>query len=54
MAQVVEQFHYMGDYETSGAEGITLSTAANAVDVVPYIVKAASSIQLGKVQLAFS
>ena len=43
-----------GDYETSEAEGITLSTAANAVDVVPYIVKAASSIQLGKVQLAFS
>jgi len=42
------------DYETAGSGGITLSTAANAVDVVPYIVKAASSIQLGKVQLAFS
>ena len=42
------------DYETAGGEGITLSTAGNAVDIVPYFVKAAGSIQLGAVQLAFS
>lgn len=42
------------DYETAGAAGITLSTAANAVDVIPYFVKAAASIQLGAVQKAFS
>ena len=43
-----------GDYETAGGSGITLSTAANAVDVIPYFVKAADSIQLGAVQKAFS
>jgi hypothetical protein len=43
-----------GDYETAGGSGITLSTAANAVDVIPYFVKASSSIQLGAVQKAFS
>ncbi len=42
------------DYETAGAAGITLSTAASAVDVVPYFVKAAGSIQLGAPQKAFS
>ena len=42
------------DYETAAGAGITLSTAANAVDVIPYFVKAAGSIQLGAVQLAFS
>ena len=42
------------DYETAGGAGITLSTAASAVDVVPYFVKAAASIQLGAVQKAFS
>jgi hypothetical protein len=42
------------DYETAAGAGITLSTAANAVDVIPYFVKAANSIQLGAVQLAFS
>jgi len=42
------------DYETPGGAGITLSTAANAIDVVPYFVKAAGSIQLGAPQLAFS
>ena len=42
------------DYETAGGEGITLSTAASAVDVVPYFVKALGSIQLGAVQKAFS
>ena len=42
------------DYETAAGAGITLSTAANAVDVIPYFVKAAGSIQLGAVQKAFS
>ena len=42
------------DYETAGGSGITLSTAANAVDVIPYFVKASGSIQLGAPQLAFS
>ena len=42
------------DYETAGGAGITLSTAANAVDIIPYFVKASGSIQLGAVQLAFS
>jgi len=41
------------DYETAASGGITLSTAASAVDVIPYFVKAAGSIQLGAVQLAF-
>ena len=42
------------DYETVGGAGITLSTAASAVDVVPYFVKASGSIQLAAPQLAFS
>jgi len=42
------------DYETAGGAGITLSTAANAVDIIPYFVKASGSIQLGAVQKAFS
>ena len=42
------------DYETAGGTGITLSTAASAVDVIPYFVKASGSIQLGAVQKAFS
>jgi len=42
------------DYETAAGAGITLSTAANAVDVIPYFVKDAGSIQLGAVQKAFS
>jgi len=42
------------DYETAGGAGITLSTAASAVDVVPYFVKASGSIQLGAVQKAFA
>jgi len=42
-----------GDYETAGAAGITLSTANNAYDVVPYIVKADNSVLLGAPQLAF-
>ena len=42
------------DFETAGGSGITLSTAASAVDVIPYFVKASGSIQLGAVQKAFS
>ena len=42
------------DYETAGGAGITLSTAASSVDIIPYFVKASGSIQLGAVQLAFS
>ena len=42
------------DYETAGGAGITLSTAASAVDVVPYFVKASGSIQLGAPQKAFA
>ena len=42
------------DYETAGGSGITLSTAADAVDIIPYFVKASGSIQLGAVQKAFS
>ena len=42
------------DYETAGGAGLTISTAANAVDVVPYVVKADASIQLGAAQLAFA
>mgnify|MGYP003124383505 FL=1 len=41
------------DYESPATGGITLSTAASAVDVVPYFVKASGSIQLGAPQLAF-
>lgn len=42
------------DYETAGGAGLALSTAANAVDLVPYVTKAAGSIQLGSPQLNFS
>jgi len=42
------------DYETAAAAGITLSTANNAYDIVPYIVKAEASILLGTPQLAFA
>ena len=42
------------DYETAGAAGITLSTAASATDIVPYVVVAANRILLGTPQLAFS
>ena len=42
------------DYETAGGAGLTISTAAAAVDVVPYVVKASGSIQLGAAQLAFA
>ncbi len=42
------------DYETAGGAGLTLSSTASAVDVVPYVVKASGSIQLGAAQLAFA
>jgi hypothetical protein len=42
------------DYETAGGAGLTISTAAAAVDVIPYVVKASGSIQLGAAQLAFA
>lgn len=42
------------DYETAGGTGITLSTAASATDVVPYIVMANNRILLGSALLAFA
>jgi hypothetical protein len=42
------------DYETPGGAALGISTAASAVDVIPYFVKASGSIQLGAPQLAFS
>ena len=42
------------DYETAAAAGITLSTAANSVDIIPYFVQSASNILLGAVQTAFA
>ena len=36
------------DYETAGAAGITLSTDANSVDMIPYVVQSASNILLGQ------
>ena len=43
-----------GDYESAGCSGITLSTGANAVDILPYMVVAANRIALGAPQLAFA
>jgi len=42
------------DYETAGGAGLTLSTAASATDIVPYVVAASNRILLGAPQLAFS
>jgi hypothetical protein len=42
------------DWESPGGAGITLSTAAGAVDIVPYYVAAVGRIVLGTPQLAFS
>tara|TARA_R100000329_G_scaffold32319_1_gene29967 strand:- start:1742 stop:2830 length:1089 start_codon:yes stop_codon:yes gene_type:complete len=42
------------DYETAGAATLTLSSAANAVDIVPYVVQSSGNILLGKPQLAFA
>ena len=41
------------DYESVGAGGLTLSSANNDYDVVPYVVKADNSILLGTPQLNF-
>ena len=41
------------DYESVGAGGLTLSSANNDYDVVPYVVKADNSILLGTAQLNF-
>jgi hypothetical protein len=41
-------------YKTRAGAGITLSTAANTVDVVPYFVQSSGNILLGAVQKAFS
>ena len=43
-----------GDYESVGGSGITLSSGANAVDILPYMVVAANRIALGAPQLAFA
>jgi len=42
------------DYESVGGSGITLSTAASATDMIPYVVAASNRILLGTPQLAFS
>jgi hypothetical protein len=42
------------DYITPADDALTLSTAANAVDLVPYAVQASDKILLGTPQLAFS
>ena len=41
------------DYETVGAGGLTLSSANNDYDVVPYVIKADNSILPGSPQLNF-
>ena len=42
------------DYITPADTALTLSTAANAVDLVPYAIQASDKILLGTPQLAFS
>ena len=42
------------DYEWPAGTAGTISTAANSVDVIPYVVDAANSILLGAPQLAFA
>ena len=42
------------DYEWPAGTATTISTSANAVDIIPYFIKAANSIQLGAAQLAFA
>ena len=41
-------------YKTVGAAGLTLSTAASSVDIVPYFVQSSGNILLGTPQLALS
>lgn len=47
-------FSSAGDYETVGGGALTLSSANNAYDVVPYVIKADNSILLGTPQLGFA
>lgn len=42
------------DYETAGGSGLTISSAASATDIVPYVVASSGRILLGAPQLAFS
>lgn len=42
------------DYETAGAAGLTLSTAADTTDIVPYVITGTGRILLGAPQLAFA
>ena len=42
------------EYNTAGGSGITLTTTANAIDVVPYIVSASGEILLGNISADFS
>jgi len=42
------------DYETVGGAGLTLSTAPNAVDIIPFYVQSSGNVLLGTPQLAFS
>jgi hypothetical protein len=42
------------DYETAGAAGLTISTAAGSLDIIPYAISESGRIQLGAPQLAFS
>lgn len=42
------------DFLTAGGAGLTLSSAASAIDIVPYVVSAANQILLGTPQLAFA
>ena len=42
------------DYETAGAAGLTVSSAASTTDIVPYVVAASGRILLGAPQLAFA
>jgi hypothetical protein len=42
------------EFLTAGGAGLTLSTAANAIDMVPYVVIASGQILLGTPQLAFA
>ena len=41
-------------YFTAGGTAITLSTAASAIDIVPYFVQADGKIHLGNIQKAFA
>jgi len=45
---------HASNYKTVGGEALTLSTANNAYDVVPYIIKADNFILLGAPQLGFA